>query len=131
MFMMGVLLTACGANTKTVETVSEDTTEIVAPNDTIHADVRDGIPMVIDFYATWCTPCKQIEPEFIEIEKEYCSKVNFLRIDIDKQPEIAKEYNVDAVPTFVLLDADDNELYRIVGADASALRERVKELANY
>lgn len=77
---------------------------------------------VIDFYATWCGPCKQIAPVFDELMNVYDKDFNFRRIDIDEKSAVADQFNVEAVPTFVFLDAKGNEVHRIVGADADGLR---------
>lgn len=123
-------LTACQSKTETREK-SEKNPEITQQEEKSldNADLKDGIPTVIDFYATWCGPCKQIEPVFNELKQKYGDKLNFLRVDVDQQPEIASEYNISAMPTFVFIDADDKEIDRIVGAYSDKLKEVVEKLA--
>ncbi|MFM2000546.1 MAG: hypothetical protein RL204_2493 [Bacteroidota bacterium] len=60
-------------------------------------------PMFIDFNATWCGPCKLMKPMFEELAIQYQGKVNFISIDTDKNPEIADQYGVTSIPTFVLV----------------------------
>ena len=130
LFLSIGLLASCSQNKAGNESTEKEHKEFVK-HPSFDVNVIDGIPMVIDFYATWCKPCKTIEPVFDSLQKEYSNKINFIRVDVDQQPEIAKEYNISAVPTFVFLDADDKELYRIEGADAKQLTNTIKELANY
>ena len=57
--------------------------------------------IVIDFYAKWCSPCKKIEPVFIELSKKY-KNVVFLKIDVDdiSLNDLCEDYNVEQIPTF-------------------------------
>ncbi|MBR5168973.1 MAG: thioredoxin fold domain-containing protein [Muribaculaceae bacterium] len=60
-------------------------------------------PMVIDFFATWCGPCKELSPILDEIEKKHKGDVIFRRIDVDKEPELAQEFNIQGVPTLMFV----------------------------
>lgn len=93
-------------------------------------DTREGLPTVIDFYATWCGPCKNIAPLFEMLKGEYSSKIKFVSVDVDQDVDMAEKYGVQAMPTFVFLDAEGNEIDRIVGAESKKLAEAVDRLAN-
>lgn len=93
------------------------------------AEVGKGKPSVIDFYATWCGPCKMIAPVFRQLEEKYSQDVAFTLVDVDQYPDIAMKYSVEAMPTFVFLDSAGKEIDRIVGADAEGLQRKVLELA--
>lgn len=56
-------------------------------------------PCIIDFYATWCGPCKRLAPILEEISKEYQGKIYVYKIDIDKEKELAKTWGIRSVPT--------------------------------
>lgn len=58
---------------------------------------------VIDFYATWCGPCKQLAPILERMMKKYDGRVSFRKVDVDDNPQEAEKYNVTAVPTLVYL----------------------------
>ena len=60
-------------------------------------------PMVIDFFATWCGPCKELSPILDEIEKKHKGDVIFRRIDVDQEPELAQEFNIQGVPTLMFV----------------------------
>lgn len=76
----------------------------------------NGKPTVIDFNAVWCGPCRMMAPVFERMASKYGDEVNFVSIDIDENQDLAAKYQVQAVPTFVFLDEDGKESYRIKGA---------------
>ncbi len=69
---------------------------------------------VIDFWATWCGPCKLMNPILDEVEKEN-PDLTITRIDIDSDKEMVEKYNIQSVPTYVILK-DGKEVDRIIGA---------------
>lgn len=64
----------------------------------IHAE----IPVLVDFYADWCGPCKAMTPVIQEVAREIIGKVRVIKINIDKNTQAAQAYGVSAVPTFML-----------------------------
>jgi len=59
-------------------------------------------PVLVDFYATWCGPCKTMHPTIEELGKELQGKARILKVDIDKNSVVATKYQIQAVPTFIL-----------------------------
>lgn len=59
-------------------------------------------PVLVDFYATWCGPCKMMKPTIEQIANDYHGKAKVVRIDVDANPELAKKYHIEALPTFLL-----------------------------
>jgi thioredoxin 1 len=110
------------------DTSAADTQEIVEDSVSNEA-LNDSLPTVVDFFATWCGPCKKMEPLFEQLKEKYAGKVNFVTIDVDKYPYDAQRFGVDAMPTFVFLNADGDEVDRIVGADPAGLKQNVAHLA--
>lgn len=70
--------------------------------------------VLVDFYATWCGPCKMLAPVLEQVADELKDKATFTKLDIDECLDIAKEYNVMSVPTMILFK-DGKEVDRIVG----------------
>lgn len=81
----------------------------------LHQMVSNGKPSIVDFTASWCDPCQRMKPIFYSLADDFKDEYNFISIDIDENPELANKYQVQAVPTFVFLDADGNEGNRITG----------------
>lgn len=81
----------------------------------LHQMVSNGKPSIVDFTASWCGPCHRMKPIFYSLADDFKDEYNFISIDIDENPELANKYQVQAVPTFVFLDADGNEGNRITG----------------
>ena len=81
--------------------------------------------VVLDFNATWCGPCKMLTPVFAEAAKKY-TDVKFVSVDIDKLPETAKAFNVQAVPTVVFINAEGTTTF--VGTDDLLPAEKFDEL---
>ncbi|MDD7318268.1 MAG: thioredoxin [Prevotella sp.] len=60
-------------------------------------------PAVVDFYATWCGPCKMIAPIMDEMSKKYDGKVDFYKIDVDRQEELAAVFGIRSIPTLLFI----------------------------
>src|ERR1700679_3097107 len=77
--------------------------------------------LFVDFYATWCGPCKRIEPELEKLCEEY-NYVKFLKVDVDKQKNLAGYYNIKAMPTFLLFDKTNKSYKPITGANVEQIK---------
>lgn len=71
-------------------------------------------PVLIDFYADWCSPCKSLSPILSEVKKELGSRVKILKIDVEKNQLLAAYYKIKGVPT-LLLFKDGNQVWRESG----------------
>lgn len=70
--------------------------------------------VVMDFFATWCGPCKMLTPIFESLSREMSDTVDFAKIDIDRSLEVAQEYKIVSVPTMIIFK-NGKEVQRIVG----------------
>lgn len=86
---------------------------------TAQPDKSQGKIVVLDFFATWCGPCKKMAPDMEKMEKKYAGKIEFRKIDIDQEPELAQQYNITGVPTIVVLSPDGNILDSTVGVQTA------------
>lgn len=88
--------------------------------------VSKGIT-VIDFYAEWCNPCKLLSPVFQELEDAYKEDVNFIKINIDNNLEVAKEYQVSSIPTILIIQ-DGSVVDRLTGFNPlNTLKDRLEK----
>ena len=106
-----VLLASCGGKTVT-DTATETAAETVEAD---NATVVAGLPQVIDFNATWCGPCRMLAPTFEKMEKKYEGKITFLSVDVDENPDMAAQYEVQSIPTVVYIDAEGKTVDVTVG----------------
>lgn len=90
--------------------------------------IKSDKPVLIDFFATWCGPCQMMHPILEELHTLAGDKARIIKIDIDKNPQLASEYNVRSVPTLMIFK-DGERLWRASGVHSAADLEA--ELSKY
>ncbi len=65
-------------------------------------------PAIIDFYATWCGPCKMMAPMVESLAGKYAGKIDFYKVDIDQEPELASVFGIRSIPTFLFIPLKGN-----------------------
>jgi thioredoxin 1 len=70
--------------------------------ESFHELIQSETPVLVDFFATWCGPCKAMEPIVKEVAQTVQGKARVVKVDIDKRAQLAQTYNVQAVPTFMI-----------------------------
>ena len=90
--------------------------------------MQSKIPVIVDFWATWCPPCKMLAPIFEELAAEYVGKVKFAKLDTDDARAIAQKYSIMSIPTLIVFKGG-KEVERMVGAlPKEALKEKIDAL---
>ena len=69
--------------------------------------LQSDIPVLIDFFADWCMPCKMFAPVFEGVAEDYEGKVKFVKVNIDEAPELAQKYLVMSIPTLKLVKGEE------------------------
>tara|TARA_B100000029_G_scaffold417872_1_gene422684 strand:- start:1112 stop:1432 length:321 start_codon:yes stop_codon:yes gene_type:complete len=78
-------------------------TTYATSDDSFEKDITsENLPIIVDFWAEWCGPCKQIGPILEEISIQYKNKIKILKINIDENPETPQKYGVRGIPTLML-----------------------------
>ncbi|MFC7342545.1 thioredoxin [Saccharopolyspora griseoalba] len=88
--------------------------------DTFKSEVLDSDKVVlVDFWATWCGPCKMVAPVLEEIAEEHSDKLTVAKLDIDQNPSVSRDYQVMSVPTLLVFQGGQ-PVKQIVGAKPKA-----------
>ena len=90
--------------------------------------VKSDIPVLVDFWAEWCGPCKMIAPILDEIAKEYGEKLKICKIDVDSNPEIAPKFGIRGIPTLIMFKDGNAESTKVGAVSKSQLIEFVDEI---
>lgn len=76
--------------------------------------INSSKPVLVDFFATWCGPCKMLAPILKEVKDELGENISIIKIDVDKNQQLAAQYQVRGVPTMMLFQ-DGKQLWRQSG----------------
>lgn len=86
--------------------------------------IQSPIPVLVDFFATWCGPCKMMHPILEELHEKMGDKVRIIKIDVDKNQELSAKYSIQSVPTLMIFKNSKLE-WRGAGVHSAADLERL------
>lgn len=89
--------------------------------------MKSSVPVMVDFWAPWCGPCKAMNPVLEELEKEYEGKVKIVKMNVDENMDVPGKFNVMSIPTFLFVK-DGKPVGSVIGARSKA--DMKKELDN-
>lgn len=93
--------------------------------------IKSGKPVLADFYAIWCSPCRMLAPTIEEIHSEYSNCFETVKINVDENPELTERYGISGIPA-LLFFKDGREVFRMSGVQTkeriiSAISEKMGE----
>ena len=101
--------------------------EIILTKDNFETEVlKSEKPVLVDFWATWCPPCRLLGPVIAEIAEEQITSVKVGKVDVDEQKELASQFNIMSIPTMILFK-DGKVVKEILGYKP---KEEILELIN-
>jgi thioredoxin 1 len=88
--------------------------------------IKADLPTLVDFYATWCGPCRTMQPVLDQLKHEMGNEVRILKIDVDKNTEIADKFKIRGVPTFILFKSGEIQWRSSGVMDINTLKSKIK-----
>jgi thioredoxin len=90
--------------------------------------VKSSQPVVVDFYADWCGPCKIIEPVIHKLSEEYAGRVKFVKVDTDANQELAMQFGIMSIPTVMFFAKGKVEDIVIGAVPSAVLKSKLEKL---
>lgn len=86
--------------------------------------IKSNLLVLVDFWASWCPPCKMVEPVIEDLAEEYNGRVKIGKLNVDQNPKKASKYAIQGVPTFIVFDSG-KEIQRRTGAQSKVQLEEM------
>ncbi|APR65260.1 thioredoxin [Borrelia anserina] len=91
-------------------------------------DFRGKKPAIIDFYADWCGPCKMLAPIYDELSKKYGDKIDFYKVDTDKEQEVSIALGVRSLPTIIFIPVEGKPKISVGFIQQDSFEDAIKDL---
>ena len=91
--------------------------------------LKNDLPVLVDFWAVWCAPCKMFAPVFEKLQQEYSNKFIFVKVNVDENQMVTNQYKITAIPTTLFLK-NGKVMNKIVGATNYKKMKQVLESLN-
>jgi len=102
--------------------------EMVATSVDFKQKVLDSpVPVLVDFWATWCGPCRMIAPAVKQMSEKYEGRLSVVKVDVDQSSDLASQYNVASIPTLLIFKAGEIVDQKVGALSVAVLDEFVKQ----
>jgi thioredoxin 1 len=102
--------------------------EITLTNANFESEVvKSDLPVLVDFWAVWCGPCKMVAPAVAKIAEKYEGKIKVGKVNVDEEPELAEKFNISSIPTLGVFKDGKLVNQRIGAVSLSVLESFVSE----
>ena len=101
--------------------------KVIMAKGNFKALVTQDKPVLVDFFATGCGPCKAVAPILVEVSKQVGAEAKIVKIDIDKNPQVAQQFGIRSVPTLVLFKAGEIVWRQSGVIPANAIVQQIKQ----
>ena len=88
--------------------------------------LKSKVPVLVDFWAPWCGPCRSIAPYVEQLSKEYAGQIKVVKLDTDRNQVMARRYDIRSIPTFAVFDKGQ-QVARMSGANPSGIKRMVEQ----
>ena len=88
--------------------------------------LNSDLPVLVDFWAEWCGPCKMIAPVLKEIADEYAGKIKVCKVDVDANPEVPPKFGIRGIPTLIIFKGGNAEATKVGALSKTQLTEFVE-----
>ena len=103
--------------------------EVILTGDTFEQEVlKSDVPVLIDFWAEWCVPCKMLSPLVAEIAEEYVGKLKVCKANVDDAPESSGRYNIQSIPTLMVFNKGEIVKQNIGVIPRDSIEDMFKDL---
>ena len=103
--------------------------EYVFNNENFEQEVlQSDVPVLVDFYADWCGPCKMMAPIVHQLAEEYAGKAKIGKVNVDQNMELAQKYQVMTIPTFIFFKNGQAVSTEIGGMSKNELASKIEEI---
>jgi thioredoxin 1 len=103
--------------------------EVTVTRSNFDAEVlKSTVPVVADFWAEWCGPCKMIAPVLRDLARDYKDKIKIAKIDVDAEGDLAQQFNIVSIPTILVFNKGQVVKQQIGAVPRQALEKMIKEV---
>jgi thioredoxin 1 len=103
--------------------------EVTVTRSNFDAEVmKSAVPVIADFWAEWCGPCKMIAPVLKDLARDYKDRIKIAKIDVDAEGELAQQYNIVSIPTILVFSKGQVVKQQIGAVPRPALEKMIKDV---